>query len=201
MDTQDVCIESSLDAIRQFESGFKVLLNPNSRDALALYSSLRSQLQRFHLDSLYSENYVLNEAYLRARQCLMKGGTIRNPYAWIRGASRLIIRELSRAQKRVVHREDDAPVFQDLVAHDWDFGEDEGATANQAVVREAFSTLSHMEQRILSLKVVEERPWKTIREVLRSEDLGDHSEAALRQKKKRSLDKLRKAYYALRPAQ
>lgn len=70
-----------------------------------------------------------------------------------------------------------------------------------AMLRIAFQMLDSEDQKLLNLKIVEERSWREIREILNLAGGGDCSEPALRKRKERALIRLRKKFHALKPPQ
>jgi DNA-directed RNA polymerase specialized sigma24 family protein len=184
---------------QKFDSDVLEFQNPRSSTGRLMYAFTRRNLTAHHLASFYTEAFVLNEAYIRGVKLINKGEVIQNPGAWLRSTVFNIIRELSREQKKSVSLDEQTleqvnawNVSHELEA-DWE--------ADYRAVFTAFQMLDPPDQRLLNLKIVEIRSWREIREIMRVEGHGDHSEVNLRKKKERALIKLRKKYHSIKPGE
>lgn len=177
----------------KFLEDFRALQDSKNPDARLMYAFVRRALRAYHLEGSYREAYVLNEALLRGVQKIREGKLIHNSEAWLRSTCWNIVRELSREQKKTIPLEETIEVEQPAAPS-------EGLEDNQIIAGQAYRLLDEMEQRLLTLKIVEDRPWSEIREILRAEGHGDHQLSSLRKRKERALTKLRKQFYALQPS-
>jgi DNA-directed RNA polymerase specialized sigma24 family protein/predicted nucleic acid-binding protein len=179
----------------KFDTEFVELLDSGSSSGRLMFAFVRRELRNFHLDRLYQEAFILNEAYIRGVQRIATGEVIRNLSAWFRATAYNIVRELSREHKRSAPLEEDISEVQQPVISP-EHLKDEFLT-----LRMVFQMLPPQDQQLLNLKIVEERSWKEISDILRKEGHGDHTEAALRKRKERALIRLRKKYHAIKPSE
>jgi DNA-directed RNA polymerase specialized sigma24 family protein len=175
---------------RAFYDRFLAVTDPSSycgriRGGI-VYAFIRRNLRAYNLDSLYTENDILNEVFIRALEAQKKGKAIINLQAWIRGASLNVIRELSRKEKRTFPMGD----WQDFAAME----QLDSMELNQEIesVQQAFQTLQPIDQAILMLKVVEGHPWEKVIQILDDKTGQSFAVTALRKRKQRALDLLRK---------
>jgi RNA polymerase sigma factor (sigma-70 family) len=177
-----------------FCKDFAALLNPGYPSAVSLAFYIRRTLRQFNLLSV-TEFDVLTEVFLRAYNLIVLGGgvVIRYPAAWVRRTAFNHIRELSRDQKRFTPLEIDIPSeaasspIDHLILQ-----------ADIAILKRALQSLDPDEQRLLTLKIIDELSWAEIRILLAGEG-QNFSEDALRKQKERALKHLRRIYHALKP--
>lgn len=177
----------------KFDAEVLELLRSRNSSGRLTFVFVKRELRNFHLDNLYQEAWVLNEAYIRGVKRIATGEVIRNPTAWLKGTAYHIIRELSREHQKLAPLKEDIPDAPQSTISSVDL-EDDFTT-----LRMAFQLLSPQDQRLLNLKIVENRSWKEIRNILRIEGVGDFPETALRKRKERALIRLRKKYHAIKP--
>ncbi|MBW4441277.1 MAG: sigma-70 family RNA polymerase sigma factor [Plectolyngbya sp. WJT66-NPBG17] len=182
-----------MDEWSKFNVHFVKLLNPKSPSGLALFAFLRRILRQFHLETAYSEAYLLNEAYLRAHRLIQSNGVaILNPAAWLRKVAFNIVQELNRAQLATDPFDETADSIAPSTIPNTTLKRE------LEVLKKAVQRLDPEEQKLLNLKIVEEQSWRSIRLYLVAD--GFHfTEPALRKKKERALRKLREIYHALKP--
>jgi DNA-directed RNA polymerase specialized sigma24 family protein len=174
----------------KFDADFKELLDLKSSTGRLMFAFVRRELKAFHLDKLYREAYVLNEAYVRAIATISKGIIIRDSSAWLRGTMFRIVRELSREHQKTVSLEENLLENRSIVSP-------EELQNELARLIWAFQFLPPKDQELLHMKVVENLSWQEIREAWRMKGHGDYLEATLRKRKERALIRLRKKYHAL----
>lgn len=175
----------------EFNNEFLSLISPQSSTGRMFYVFVRNLLRSYRLNDSYCEAYVLNEAYVRGIQYIEKGGDIYNLSAWLKATSHNIIRELSR-QLRKLDSLDDS-MLESLPSEMTEgFREDDLST-----LKLAFQMLDSKEQKLINLRVVEGRSWKDIRDILRVDGEGDHTEQTLRKRKERIMVKLRNQFHAI----
>ncbi|MBD1844196.1 sigma-70 family RNA polymerase sigma factor [Cyanobacteria bacterium FACHB-63] len=185
---------ASSDEWSNFNQHFLELLNPKTSSGLALFAFLRRILQQFHLNTAYSEAYLLNEAYIRAHRLIQNNGVaILYPDRWLRKTTFNIVRELSRAYRSTESIDETAI---DSIAPSTI--PDTTLKQELEVLKEALQQLDPEELKLLNLKIVKGESWRSIRLSL-AEDGFYLSEPTLRKKKERILRKLREIYHALKP--
>jgi hypothetical protein len=171
------------------------VINPKTSTGRLIYAFIRRHLRNFNLSGYYSEDYILNEVYLRAHEFIFNGGIIKNLSPWIKGTGYRVIRELAR-QSNTVDSLDSLTIEVadkgETTPEDW--GE------HFAALREAMTQLSPMDIRLLTLKVVKRKAWADIRSTMRVEGHGDASESTWRKRKERALTRLRKRYHQIKPS-
>lgn len=187
-------LDAGLEQQERFDADFKEFLNPKSSTGRLMFAFVGRELRAFRLSSLYRESYVLNEAYIRGRNTIQKGGTIRHSGAWLRGTAFRIIRELSREHQKTVSLQESFLENQPVIST-------EELQSDLATLRMAFQLLPLEDQELLYQKIVEDVSWREIRETLRLRGYGDFSEATLRKRKERALIRLRKKYHTIRPSE
>jgi DNA-directed RNA polymerase specialized sigma24 family protein len=178
----------------EFDTLFVEAINPKTSTGRLIYGFIRRWLRCYQLGYMYTEDYVLNDVYFRGQKFVTSGGTIKNLTAWIKGTAYRVIQELSRDGNKTSSLDDlnlDVRQPEQEVLH-W--------AELFAALRVAFSYLSPVEQRLLTLKEVEGLPWAEIRQIMRKEGYGDDSEATWRKRKERALSRLRKAYHQIHPS-
>ena len=187
----------------RFMAEIDSLLKPNSPHAHSLAYFIRRILRQFDLNTVYTENDILNEAYLRGEKLARSGTAILCPEAWLRKTALNIVREWSRKARR--HR---LVALDRLAANDRDKIENDVTTnrANTLVdeeviaadfeaVRVALQELTESDRAILQLKVIQGYSWKQVSESLVRAGEPPQSEAALRKRKQRILEQIRKLYH------
>lgn len=153
---------------------------------------LSSSFSNFDLDLDIYMLFWLSFAYALSTQ-----RAIQNPPAWLRGTSRHIIRELSRSHKK--HDSWIGDITEHEIAAEPSPALEEDFQEDMSILPQVLLDLPLLDQKLLTLKVVEELSWREIRDVLRLEGHGDLPEQTLRKRKERALIKLRKKYHAAKP--
>jgi DNA-directed RNA polymerase specialized sigma24 family protein len=174
--------------IEGFRMEFLRVVDPNTPSGRGLFAFLRNQLRCFHLTDYYSEDYVLNEVYIRGQ---VKAGEIRSLCPWVKGTARLVIRELARKDAKLVNLDEEYLYEQSQEEEDWQ--------EHFFALRQALLKLNTRDARLLNLKIVENLSWAEIRDLMRVEKYGDASEATWRKRKERALLRLRKFYHEIMP--
>ena len=117
---------------------------------------------------------------------------IRHPKAWIRSTIHNIIREKSRARKKILQLTEDIPLEQDenvdLSRVDYCLN----------AVAQAYQNLEHDDRKLIELRFLQGLNWKDVHEKLGDRDL---KMPALRKKGQRVLNKLRKEYHKIVPSE
>jgi DNA-directed RNA polymerase specialized sigma24 family protein len=174
---------------------FLEITNPKTSTGRLIYGFIRRELTRFNLQNRFSENHVLSEVFIRGHNKIDAGGTIQNINGWSKGTAYRIIRELSRGDSRFVSLEANQP--EDLVASSQADEDVEEWKQHFSVIREAFTSLPALEQRLLYLKIVERRPWSEVQVLMQQEGFAVCSESCWRKRKERALSNLRKKYHQI----
>jgi RNA polymerase sigma factor (sigma-70 family) len=181
---------------QSFDNDFADLLKPNHPSAASMGAFIRRLLRQFGLHKIYAEADILSEIYVRGYKLTQGGVIIVNPHAWSKSTAFNIVRELSRKHRQKERR------FEELTENTWDKSEhppiEADAKTDVAILHRALQELEPEEQRLLTLKIVDELSWVEIRNLLSLEG-KTVSEATLRKQKERALKKLRRIYHSLRP--
>ncbi|MEQ9550204.1 RNA polymerase sigma factor [Coleofasciculus sp. G2-EDA-02] len=177
------------------------ILEKNNPHAYSTLTFIHRSLMQYNLASRVEPYEVLNEAYVRGKDYIHSGGSIRNAHAWLKSTSLNIIRELSRKHQKeqsitpelielipsLVHLTDSTLTPQDLNQR-WN------------ALLDALNTLSRTEPegvRLLCLKA-QGLSWKEIRTHLIQQGTAVKTESTLRQKACRAKKHLRKLYHSQR---
>jgi RNA polymerase sigma factor (sigma-70 family) len=156
------------------------------------YAFIRRTLRQYNLETLHTENDILNETFLRALEKLDRQEVIANLQAWIRSTSLNVIREWSRTRCKTTSIGDrdiadtvrtESPL--DLLESDQNFNREVEA------LHSAFRKLQVLDQVILELKVIKGYSWEMVNQILQAEGFGCFSITALRKRKQRSLSRLK----------
>jgi DNA-directed RNA polymerase specialized sigma24 family protein len=181
----------------QLYNEFYYTLISQSFEASSMFPFIRSKLIQFGLWPQYDETVILQEVFIRTLAKIYEGRIITNPSAWTRSVAYRYIRELSRVE--VQHTVTSDEYLESLTASeeaDREFLVDQMLHASSA-----FEQLSTEEQLILSLKVIENKPWAEIQHFLKEKGYGDYNLSALKQRKKRIVEKLRGLFHTLKQKQ
>ncbi len=193
--------------LRQFNVEIQSLLKRQNPRARSLYYSIKRSLKQFNLEGNYTEIDIFNQAYLRGVELTKSGTAINSPRAWMRTTAFNIIRELSRSQRRhqlVVYDEladaDQAKLEIASMQREDSLVCDEVIEADIQAVLLALEELDRENRLIIELKSVQDLSWKEIRQ--RLIDLGDTvpSEATLRKRGQRAMERFRELYHQKRPS-
>lgn len=180
---------------QEFDQTAAAILKKADKSALDLWMVTTKALRQFNLHHCYSEAHILTTAYLRGVDAINKGKPIVNPHGWLRVTAFNYIRELSRDQKKRVELDEDNE--NQWLQHNDGYGgadqEDYISTHAEAIkhLQVALKRLKPIDQRIMTLKVIENQPWKEIRNILVKEGYSSLSETALRKRKSRVIEALR----------
>lgn len=175
---------------RKFVMGFLEAVDPKC-DGSPLLAFIQRSLRQFHLDSLYDEDSVLHEVFLRGLKSVRNGKDIDNMQPWIKGAALNVIRELSRQEKKTVS----------LDIQNFDFLESASVPSLDSyesdfwLVRRALDFLLPEDQEILRLVFLENLSYQEIQKHLLGEG-RDISMSSLRKRKERALKRLRETYFS-----
>jgi len=173
----------------RFRIEFLRVTDPNTRQGIILHSTIARSLNAYRLSGLFSVTEILNETYTRGVRANQKR-EIENVPGWIRCAGRNVVAEWSRKDRRSISADEflaNYPAVEPLST------EELGIELKK--VRIATQRLKPRDQRILELKVVKKLPWNTVQTILREEGFGDCHVAALRKRKERALNRLRRLYH------
>ena len=176
------------------------ILRVEEHDQLFIAFSL--DIKQFSLERTYDAAFIINEAYKRGTEQLVQGKELSggNYRAWLRLTGRNIVRELSRDIKK----NDALSEFKlgKLTAKPTtNLLSETAGTADQEVMRWAFSQLSQLEQTVLYAKVVDGWRWKDIRAALIKSGHKPMSENTLSQIKHRALKKLKNCFKEVQSTQ
>ena len=163
----------------------------------AIFVACAAGLRQYRLEKKYDAAFIINETYVRAKDAMDRGKSIGNWPGWIRLASRIIIQELSRAERKNVLPNEIENEIENFILNpnsdiNWD-NHKQGAI-EQKQVQQAFSMLSQFEQDLLYLKIVQDLRWEQVKEILVRIGYESISLNSLSQKKRRALKKLKESY-------
>ncbi|NET32534.1 MAG: sigma-70 family RNA polymerase sigma factor [Cyanothece sp. SIO1E1] len=176
------------------------ILHRNNPRSYSVITTIERFLRQFHLSSQVEAHEILSEAYLRGTKFLQNGGTINNPYAWLKATSLNIIREQSRKYNR---EQLTSPELMDSNLdgsgsnHDW-ISQQNLANRVKMLYQalEAFKDINPEGSRLLELQA-QGLSWQQIRICLIQESGTAPSEESLRQKGCRARKSLRKIYHSI----
>jgi len=202
-----MCHQPSPPAVRQFNAEIQFLLKPHNPHARSLLAFIRRSLKQFRLDGHLTEIDIFTEAYLRGIQYLQQAdNSIRHPKAWMRITAYNVIRELHRNQSRYAAAAYDDFIENDLgrqvVAQDQQVQlvDAQAIDTDIYAVFQALRALPTCDRILIGLKVINGLSWREIRQWYGQWfDDPAPSEAALRKRGQRALERLRQQYHRLRP--
>lgn len=177
----------------KFNLYFNGLLKRGDLNSQRLWAVIQKMLYQFHLQSTYSVGAILSEVYVRGIKFIESDGIIETPGGWIRVTSYNIVRELSRKQRKETRFLEERFLPEQADDNNVD-GEVDG---QYRLVRQALSSLSPYDRKLLTLKVLEGLPWQLVRSELIQAGEPAISEPALRKRKERAMQRLRKEYQNL----
>lgn len=178
-----------------FDAAVTEVLRKDNPHAYSTITFIQRCLMQYNLATRLEACDILNEAYIRGKEFISSGKTIRNPHSWLKSTSLNIIREMSRKQKKEqpisTELADSSPVTDSLITpedinHRWE------------ELLSTFQRFSHIDPdgaRLLNLKA-QGLSWKEIHERITQEDGEVKSESALRQQACRAKKHLRKIYHS-----
>jgi DNA-directed RNA polymerase specialized sigma24 family protein len=152
-----------------------------------LYAFARRQLQRYHLNGIYSENDIIHEMYIRWVKTVANGKEIKNLQPWMRGCCVNIIRELSRKHRQTYNLED-CELIVDVQPSALDIAE---LKEEISLLQARFQDLKAIDQIILDLKIVKGYSWEKVRNILEEQGHGNFEVVSLRKRKERAMKTLR----------
>ncbi len=194
--------------LHQFNVEIESLLKQQNPRARSLIYFIKRELWQFNLDSIYTEVDILNEAYIRGVSLILKSGTaINNPLAWLRTTTWNIVRELSRSHQRYQRvAYDELLESQKLrlelasMPSEDSLISDEVVELNIQAILSSFHELTSREQIIIQLKAMQGLSWKEVSQHLVKLGEEEQTEAALRKRGQRAMERLRQLYHQKRPA-
>lgn len=189
--------ESFLQKKERFDGEIKAIFDENQKLATnSIFIFVRRSLNQFGLSDQYSEAHIINEAYCRGVEAIKNGKEITNSIGWIRRTTYNYIRELSRDRKKNCQLNEDYELV-DKAQHLEDEISFFHQPKNHEAMRQAFQRLPTFERKIIDLKVIKNLSFKKIRSILNNENSEDITEASLRKRKQRALERLLHEYHAI----
>ncbi|MBD1916680.1 MULTISPECIES: tetratricopeptide repeat protein [Cyanophyceae] len=184
-------------AVQDFNRDVQLLLKPNNPHARSLLAFIKRTIHQFGLQAYVTEIDIFVEAYLRGiRYTQQSPEGIRQPKAWMRRTAYNIIREFKRDRLRYSKASfnetmsDDHPISE---APEIPATDDTLSTAINSVLQ-ALDTLSPSDRDLIQWKVVEGLTWNEVQARLVDKGEDRVSQATLRKRGKRALERLRRAY-------
>lgn len=187
------------DPASAWRSFFEDLISSHdNKELTSFFRFIQSKLHQFRLSKHYKAREILTETYLRGIKVYQKGDEIKNKSAWIRSTAYNVIRELRRDLDKHRHDDLDEISMPQAIAylssqHD-SSSEDQPDEDTLSAMKLAFSDLSLEDRALLSLKVLQELSWKEVRNQLNRCWSKVPTEGALRQRKRRALQRLAEHY-------
>ncbi|PSN12034.1 hypothetical protein C7293_21875 [filamentous cyanobacterium CCT1] len=184
---------------QQFNRDVQFLLKPNNPHARSLLAFIKRTIHQFGLEVYITEIDIFVEAYLRGvRYTQQNQEHILQPKAWMRRTAYNIIRECKRDRLRY-----SAAAFDELM--DQGPAEAEGPTPgavdDEAISRainavlQALEALPQGDRDLIQWKVVEGLSWQQVQARLVAAGGDRVSQATLRKRGQRALERLRRAYH------
>jgi DNA-directed RNA polymerase specialized sigma24 family protein len=184
---------------QQFNRDVQFLLKPNNAHARSLLAFIKRTIHQFGLQVYITEIDIFVEAYLRGvRYTQQNQEHIRQPKAWMRRTAYNIIRECKRDRLRYSAAAFDELMHQEPAEAD---GAAPGAVDDEAIgqainaVLQALEVLSPGDRNLIQWKVVEGLTWTQVQTRLVAEGEDRVSQATLRKRGQRALERLRRAYH------
>ncbi|MGF1516581.1 MAG: RNA polymerase sigma factor [Nodosilinea sp.] len=184
---------------QQFNRDVQFLLKPNNPHARSLLAFIKRTIRQFELQGYITEIDIFVEAYLRGvRYTQQRQEQIHQPKAWMRRTAYNIIRECKRDRLQY-----SALAFDELMEQ----GQGADAIALSAVndaaitdainsVLQAFEALSVGDRNLIQWKVIDGLSWQEVQTRLVAEGEDRSSQATLRKRGQRALERLRRAYHS-----
>ncbi|MGB3202415.1 MAG: sigma-70 family RNA polymerase sigma factor [Nodosilinea sp.] len=187
---------------QQFNRDVQFLLKPNNPHARSLLAFIKRTIRQFGLEIYITEVDIFVEAYLRGvRYTQQNQAHIRQPKAWMRRTAYNIIRECKRDRLRYSAAAFDELMHQEPTEPDravLGTVSDEAITQAINAVLQALDALSPGDRDLIQWKVVEGLTWTQVQARLVAEGEDRVSQATLRKRGQRALERLRHAYHIVR---
>ena len=156
---------------------------------------IRYLFKKFELDGYFSEFDVLIEAYTIAIRKTKEGYVIKNPPAWFKGASLMIVRNLKKESKK------QDSVKKELKREQRDSKNIESNESDIEGILDAFKNLREEDRYILQLRIVKGLTWSDIAEEMveggKEDTFTTELVPRLRKRCQRALERLRNSYQQL----
>jgi DNA-directed RNA polymerase specialized sigma24 family protein len=183
---------------QQFNRDVQFLLKPNNPHARSLLAFIKRTIRQFELQGYVTEIDIFVEAYLRGvRYTQQRQEQIHQPKAWMRSTAYNIIRECKRDRLHY-----SALAFDELMeqGHGADttspsaVDDDAITNAINSVLR-VFEALSVGDRNLIQWKVIDGLSWQEVQTRLVAEGEDRSSQATLRKRGQRALERLRRTYH------
>ena len=178
----------------RFNQAVECLLASGNPEYTSLSCYVQQRLYQYKLINIYKVEEILNIAYYRSVKAIDKGVVVENPPAWLRRVSLRVIQELSRERARLQSLDDETP-FQPCTYNTALY--DEIRKTDFKTILIALKRLKPEYQEILCLRIIEEKSWREIRDLV-SGNAVIQREGTLRQHGFRAIRQLRRIYEELR---
>ncbi len=174
-----------------------ILSQEGDESTRKIFFFIKRILRQFRLDSQLQESEILIDAYLRIREKIKSGESIKNISAYLNRVSYNIVREHSKKQKRSekLHGRllDNGYGHPDII-----LGGDSSNYDKITILLESLKKLKNEDLEILQLHIVEGLSWEEIRGYFSSCKGKKLSNSALRKQGERALRRLREAYTSVK---
>jgi len=172
--------------------------DPKSLHRSPLYLAVQSKLIRSQLHHQISPLDIFYEVWSRGVVAIGRGHTIRQPVNWSYVvAMRVIAEKIPQPGRRTIPTVPFDKVEERIPSQCSHYDEapvDDVRALQYQQVRQAFKQLKSQDRELLELSIVENMPYKDIAEQLAQRDQRQRTSAALRQRKRRALERLRELY-------
>lgn len=182
---------------QQFNRDVQFLLKPNNPHARSLLAFIKRTIRQFELQGYVTEIDIFVEAYLRGvRYTQQRQEHIHQPKAWMRHTAYNIIRECKRDRLHYSTLAFDELMGQGAADTTSSPTVDDAAITNAIdSVLQAFEALSVGDRNLIQWKVIEGLSWQQVQTRLVGEGEDRCSQATLRKRGQRALERLRRAYH------
>lgn len=183
---------------QQFNRDVQFLLKPNNPHARSLLAFITRTIRQFELQGHVTEIDIFVEAYLRGvRYTQQRQEQIHQPKAWMRRTAYNIIRECKRDRQHY-----SALAFDELMEQGQRVDLTSPPAVNDAAITDAinsviqaFEALSVGDRNLIQWKVIDSLSWQEVQTRLVAQGEDRASQAALRKRGQRALERLRRAYH------
>ncbi|WOD38204.1 sigma factor-like helix-turn-helix DNA-binding protein [Nodosilinea sp. E11] len=184
---------------QQFNRDVQFLLKPNNPHARSLLAFIQRTIRQFGLQAYITEIDIFVEAYLRGvKYTQQHQAEIHQPKAWMRSTAYNIIRECKRDRLHYSALAFDELMDQGQLAGDTPLpaAVDDQAISNAiSAVLQALAALSPGDRALIQWKVVEGLSWQEVQTRFVAQGEDRVSQATLRKRGQRALERLRRAYH------
>lgn len=168
-------------------------------DSRKIFFFAKRTLRQFKLDGQLQESDIVIQAYLRVREKIKSGESIKNMPAYFNRVCYNIVREHSKKQKKTEN------LCNRLVNNGFGVSEtnrqiDSLNYSNNKILFESLAQLNNEDREIIELRIVQELSWKEISDHISLYRNKKLNTSTLRKRGERILKRLREAYISVEQA-